>query len=360
MGHSPGQFSPEQLAQLRGELSKQPSMDGNRQTADPSTILQPRENYPLPTNITPGAGQQLTPDQERMLEIARRYPMPGRPTEAELRENFAAVNDPTRAQTATAGPAQVGGSATGQQQDPKTAIQAILAKYPPGSAGLEQAMPEIQKAFPGTRFDSSGGPKDEIVIPGYGLVDVVTNAETGGKQGWSWQTSGGQPQAGGQPLGQIAGGTDNRLETLRNTPGYQFIMDEAMGALEKSAAARGTLLTGGHLKELQNRAGQIAATGFGQEFDRNLQLGQLGYNAASAQNASGSSYGGQITDLTTGAGNAQAAGTVGDGNAYNSALGGIGQNALDIWAINKRYPKGGQAPGPQQVGWNGLPVGANA
>ena len=306
---------------LATNFGKQPSMDGNRQTADPSTLLQPRENYPLPTNITPGAGQQ--------------------PVNGGIMGG------------------QPGGLGTTSGQDPKTAIQAILAKYPPGSAGLQQAMPEIQAAFPGTRFDSSGGPKDEIVIPGYGLVDVVTNAETGGTQGWSWQTSGGQPQAGGQPLGQIAGG-DNRLETLRNTPGYQFIMDEAMGALEKSAAARGTLLTGGHLKELQNRAGQIASTGFQNEFDRNLQLGQLGYNGANAQNAAASSYATDITNLTTGAGNAQAAGTVGAGNAYNSALGGIGQNALDIWAINRRYPKGGQAPGPQQVGWNGLPVGSNA
>ena len=153
---------------LATNFGKQPSMDGNRQTADPSTLLQPRENYPLPTNITPGAGQQ--------------------PVNGGIMGG------------------QPGGLGTTSGQDPKTAIQAILAKYPPGSAGLQQAMPEIQAAFPGTRFDSSGGPKDEIVIPGYGLVDVVTNAETGGTQGWSWQTSGGQPQAGGQPLGQIAGG----------------------------------------------------------------------------------------------------------------------------------------------------------
>src|SRR5215210_3388837 len=81
-----------------------------------------------------------------------------------------------------------GGTTTAPTRDPRTAIQQILARYPPSSAGLEQAMPEIQRLFPGTRFDTSGGPRDEIVIPGYGLVDVLTNAEGGdpSKMAWSW------------------------------------------------------------------------------------------------------------------------------------------------------------------------------
>jgi hypothetical protein len=249
--------------------------------------------------------------------------------------------------------------------DPKSAIQAILARYPPGSAGLEQAMPEIQAAFPGTRFDTSAGPKDEIVIPGYGIVDLISNAETGGQQGWTWQHGGSSPTGAptqGAPLGAIGGAAGNlasREAAHAGSPGYQFIVGEAMRALENSASARGTLLTGGHMRDLQDRAAGLASTDFGNEFNRNLQLGQLGFNAANAQGGYGSSYGTNLTSLTTGIGNAQAAGTANQGAAVGGMLGNLGNLAIQggiYRGLGGQNQGGGQSGAPVPYGWNGLPT----
>jgi hypothetical protein len=144
----------------------------------------------------------------------------------------------------------------------------------------------------------------------------------------------------------MGGGADYgaRGPALEKTPGYQFVMKEALGALDRSAAKRGTILTGGHMKDLQDRAAGLASTEFGNEFGRNFSLAQLGFNAASNQGVYGSQYGNQMTDLTTGAGNAQAAGTVGAGNAQNAALSNIGQGAMDAYGLYKYGPRQQQQP----------------
>lgn len=239
--------------------------------------------------------------------------------------------------------------------DPQQVIQAILAKYPPGSAGLQQAMPEIQAAFPGTRFDSSGGPVDEIVIPGYGLVDVLANAETGGPKSWTWQTGGGGGAlpaigAGAGSLGSILNGGGinyaSRLGTLEDTPGYKFRFGQGMKALEDSAAAKGTLNTGAFAKDAIEFGQGAASQEFDNEYRRLFGVAGLGQGAAGQIGGYGSSYANNATNLITGAGNAQAAGTVGAGNAWNSALGGVGNAAMTAALYNAFLPQGGSTPGP--------------
>lgn len=96
----------------------------------------------------------------------------------------------------TQNPQQVGSgqSAGASASDIERRIMPILAKYGGASSeSLQRALPEIQAMFPGTRPDSSGGPLDELVIPGLGVVDFITNAEGAGPKNWSFQTSGGSP-----------------------------------------------------------------------------------------------------------------------------------------------------------------------
>lgn len=63
-------------------------------------------------------------------------------------------------------------------------------------------------------------------------------------------------------------------DDLQNNPAYKFLVDENMQAIERSAAAGGFLQSGRTMKELQNRANQLASTEYGAEYGR--QLGEYG------------------------------------------------------------------------------------
>jgi hypothetical protein len=147
------------------------------------------------------------------------------------------------------------------------------------------------------------------------------------------------------------------MEGFEGSPGYQFRLGEGLKALERSAASRGTLLTGGTLKGLERYGQNLASQEYANEYARRLgetqlglgaqqqrygqllgvgQLGlgygQMGAGTAGQQGALGSQYaglagnllGGQaqgIGDWLTQRGNAAAAGTVGGANAWQNALG---------------------------------------
>lgn len=239
---------------------------------------------------------------------------------------------------APADPSKLAGP-TGMGGDPQQVIQAILAKYPPGSAALEQAMPEIQAAFPGTTFDNSGGPRDEIIIPGYGGVDVLVNAETGGPMSWSWQHGdpGGGTGAPGTLGSMMGGGMDYgaRQGALEDTPGYQFRLDQGMKALEGSAASKGLINTGGFAKDALGYAQGLASTEFDNEYRRLFGLTGLGMGAQQTMGQYGSSYGDNSTNLLTGQGDARAGGTIGGANAWTNFGNQAGQTATDMWMYNQ-------------------------
>lgn len=65
---------------------------------------------------------------------------------------------------------------------PKYVVGRILANYPPTPDGLTQAMPEIQKAMPGTTRVGD----DKISIPDVGVIDVGLSFSIGGGVGWWW------------------------------------------------------------------------------------------------------------------------------------------------------------------------------
>jgi hypothetical protein len=69
---------------------------------------------------------------------------------------------------------------------PKYVVGRILAKYPPTPAGLQDALPEVQAAMPGTTLDGD----DTLNIPNVGYIDVGVAFSAGGGVGWDWQVTG--------------------------------------------------------------------------------------------------------------------------------------------------------------------------
>ena len=115
-------------------------------------------------------------------------------------------------------------------------------------------------------------------------------------------------------------------------PGYAFRMSEGLKGLERSAAARGGLLSGGGLKNIERFGQDLASQEYGNAYNRYQtnranQLAPLGSLMASGQSAAANvgsaagQYGATAGSNITGAGAAQAAGQVGQANALTNALG---------------------------------------
>ena len=115
-------------------------------------------------------------------------------------------------------------------------------------------------------------------------------------------------------------------------PGYAFRMSEGLKALDRTAAARGGLLSGSAMKAAQQYGQGLASEEYQNAFNRYQtsraaalsplqQLQGIGQAAASNQAASAGQYGTGVASALTGAANAQAAGTMGTANAISSGLG---------------------------------------
>lgn len=177
--------------------------------------------------------------------------------------------------------------------------------------------------------------------------------------------------AGQQSIGQLMKGLNNgtfgvgstgtapgtfsapSLAEARATPGYQFTLGQGLSAIDRGAAARGGLNTGRTLQAEQAYGSGLADSTYNDVFNRslgtyqanlqgyqaNLQgqqqqynqvagVANLGQGAISNINSLTQQGAGNIGNLMTQQGNAQAAGTVGAANANSAALTGV-SNAVN-------------------------------
>ena len=106
--------------------------------------------------------------------------------------------------------------------------------------------------------------------PNGGLGDYGNGSPQGG--GASGGFGGGNGQYQGGPFQMPS------LEEAQNSPGYQFALQQGLRGVESSAAAKGTLLTGGTLKALQGYGTGLADQTYGNVFSRALQANTQNYN----------------------------------------------------------------------------------
>jgi hypothetical protein len=150
---------------------------------------------------------------------------------------------------------------------------------------------------------------------------------------------GGTPSVGGYPA--VPGGDPNDpnfgqlthqfgLEDFKASPAYQFNLEQGKLALDKAAASRGKFYAPSTLQDIAKYSQGVASnefqnafsnyqTNMGNIWNRLNSISSSGQNAAAQQGAFGTQVGGQIGQNITGAGNAQAAGTVGMANAFTGA-----------------------------------------
>jgi hypothetical protein len=135
------------------------------------------------------------------------------------------------------------------------------------------------------------------------------------------------------------------MQQFQADPGYGFRMSEGMKALERSAAARGGLLSGGAMKGIQRFGQDLASQEYTNAFnryqtERAARLGPLqslaGVGQTSAQQIgqAGQQMASNVGDMMTSGAAARASGYVGGANALTGALGTYmnysqGQNMLN-------------------------------
>jgi hypothetical protein len=158
-------------------------------------------------------------------------------------------------------------------------------------------------------------------------------------------------QAGQNALTQIAAGTQPGGQyaktftgaDLASDPGYQFRLDQGNQAIERSAAARGGLLSGAAAKALTKYSQGVASDEYSNAYNRfnndqstqynrlaslagvgqaaTNQVGQAGQNAYGTIASAGQNTSNAIQNNLTGAGNARASGYVAGANALTGAIG---------------------------------------
>ena len=122
------------------------------------------------------------------------------------------------------------------------------------------------------------------------------------------------------------------MDQFEADPGYAFRQSEGMKALERSAAARGGLLSGTTGKNLLRYGQEMGSQEYGAARNRYIQdylnrlsaqqtLAGYGTGATNALAAAASQYGQQAGAGLTDIAKAQAGGTVGAANALTGALG---------------------------------------
>ena len=304
----------------------------------------------------------------------------------------ATLADPANRQMWDANRATPGGGAARVTDE---AVQAILQKYPATNDGMRAAMTEIDRTFGAGTIKLLEHPLrlDKLVMPDGRTIDAMVGAGAPGAK-WGWMVEGGGAGGGGahgglSGVGVTPQGTAfvNRVmgdlgavgpmlgdpmagRPITDDPSFKFRLDEGLKALERSAAAKGTLLTGGFGKAMQRYAQDVASTEYGasyarraaeqqnnynrlagvagfmsdeqnKQFDRYRNTATMGLNAVNNAQQLASGYAGNISTGQMGIGQSQAVNTANQAAANAGTISTLGNVAAErggTW-----YKRGQQA-----------------
>ena len=153
---------------------------------------------------------------------------------------------------------------------------------------------------------------------------------------------------------------DFGMSDFTTDPGYGFRLAEGQKALDRQAAARGGLISGGALKAAQRYGQEMGSQEFTNAFNRyqtnranQLQplqsLMGAGQTAANTMGGAAANYGTNAGNLITSGGAARASGYVGGANALTSGLGQYMNYTQSQNLMNRLLPQTGGSPTNAQL-----------
>lgn len=185
-------------------------------------------------------------------------------------------------------------------------------------ASYVEGNPDVKAAWDNT-VSKTGAFPDEAA---FGQYHYTNNGQSEGRSLTPYTSGGTTTPATTEPYGGFT-----------TSPGYQFRVDEATKAIERSAAARGSLRSGATMDALQRRVQGVASDEYEQYANHLAALAGVGQTANASNAAAGQAYGNQQTQTNMAAGQAQASSYQNTGNAINSGI----QNVTGAYLYNKGY-----------------------
>lgn len=129
--------------------------------------------------------------------------------------------------------------------------------------------------------------------------------------------------------GQNALAGINRLNAgdysgFQNSPDYQFALQQGLQGVDRSAAARGALYSGGQQADLTNYAQGMASQQLGQYRNNLMSLANMGASSGSALAGVGQNYAGAVGNNLTNGANATGSAALTQGNNLSQLTAGLG------------------------------------
>ncbi len=225
-------------------------------------------------------------------------------------------------------------------------VRAFVSQYPATYEGAQAADAAGRAAYGAAWPQLLDHPTklDKWQFPDGSVYDLMNSA---GGPGASWvshatpEVHGGPSGGGGAPasgslgaLGGMMSGTGGQIPFLN--PSIDFGLGKVQQGLERGAAAKGTLLTGGFQNKLGRELYDYAQlVGWDPAFNKNYQVAGLGLDATRLGAQNSTSYMNNATDAITNQGGANANSAIDRANNWSGTIGGL----ANIWS---QYPWGGR------------------
>lgn len=130
----------------------------------------------------------------------------------------------------------------------------------------------------------------------------------------------------------LAPSTQSPTDILRSTPGYQYRMQEALGAVNSGAAVRGLYRSGAAMKALQDRAYNVADQGFNTHLAQVTNVANRGMGAKSSMAGVSQNYGNASNGIAQNNANAQSNNAIFQGQNFANTLQGV------LGAVGSAFP----------------------
>jgi len=143
-------------------------------------------------------------------------------------------------------------------------------------------------------------------------------------------------------LAAVQRGGPEAQQFLQMDPGYQFRLSEGLKALDRQAAARGGLISGGALKAAQRYGQDLGSQEFGAAYNRLASMANVGPQAAGVMSNLGQNYATNVGNIYQQQGNTAANAALARGSAYAGGLNQLGYLAGRYYG----QPSGAAAGGP--------------
>ena len=134
-------------------------------------------------------------------------------------------------------------------------------------------------------------------------------------------------QAGTGALGQMQQLNSGNFSSFHNSPDYQFALSQGTQELDRSAAARGRLDSGGYGQDLTRFGQGLAEGNYNSYYNRLQSMAGQGQTSANNLGYLGENSANQIGGNMMAAGQARASGYINQGNAIQNGLGQFGNAA---------------------------------